>query len=214
MKRLLKEAIKKNYFPRKLKYIVERKIHDRDIAKWERCGKPIPPPHIVKQRTLKYYAEKFNLNLFVETGTYYGDMVEAMKDNFQQIYSIELSEKLYELAKIRFNAEKNIILIQGDSGTALRNLINKIEQPTLFWLDGHYSGGVTAKSDQNTPILQELSHIFNAKVLPHVVIIDDAYSFETDPSYPNINKLVDFIKSNRPNTNIEIKDNIIRILPK
>ena len=26
-------------------------------------------------------------------------MVEAMKDNFQQIYSIELSEKLYELAK-------------------------------------------------------------------------------------------------------------------
>ena len=57
MKRLLKEAIKKSYFPRKLKYIVESKIHDRDIAKWERCGKPIPPPHIVKQRILKYYAE-------------------------------------------------------------------------------------------------------------------------------------------------------------
>ena len=30
-------------------------------------------------------------------------MVEAMKDNFQQIYSIELSEKLYELAD--FNDE-------------------------------------------------------------------------------------------------------------
>ncbi len=47
------------------------------LAEWERQGRPVPPPHVVKQRVLRGYAERYHLNIFVETGTYRGDMVEA-----------------------------------------------------------------------------------------------------------------------------------------
>ena len=60
------------------------------IAKWEREGRQIPPPHIVKQRVLREYAKKYGLRILVETGTSTGDMVEAMKTDFDRIYSIEL----------------------------------------------------------------------------------------------------------------------------
>ena len=57
---------------------------------------------------------------------------------------------------------KNVELLHGDSGTELGNVMNKINQPALFWLDGHYSAGVTAKGDKDTPIYEELVCILNA----------------------------------------------------
>ena len=62
----------------------------------------IPPPHIVKQLVIREYACKYNLKIFVETGTLRGDMVYAMRPYFEQIYSIELSTRLYRQAKKRF----------------------------------------------------------------------------------------------------------------
>ena len=54
----------------------------KEIAKWEKGGKPLPPPHAVKQQTLQHYSERFGLKILVETGTYHGDMVEAMRELF------------------------------------------------------------------------------------------------------------------------------------
>jgi len=65
------------------------------LAEWERQGRPVPPPHVAKQRVLREYAERYHLKIFVETGTYRGDMVEAMKHLFHKIYSIELSDTLF-----------------------------------------------------------------------------------------------------------------------
>jgi len=56
-----------------------------------------------------------------------------------------------------------------------------------------------------------LSHIFNAADLAHEIIIDDINSYGTDPAYPNIDKLSSFIKTNKPDSNIEIYDDSIRI---
>ena len=42
-------------------------------------------------------------------------MVEEMKAFFDRIYSIELSEDLYQKAKKRFRGVKHINLIYGDS---------------------------------------------------------------------------------------------------
>ena len=186
----------------------------KEFVEWERKGKPIPPPHIVKQRTLQSYAERYDLKVLVETGTYYGDMVEAMKHVFDHIYSIELSKELFEKAKKRFKGLKHVELIHGDSGIEFRNLMDKINQPALFWLDGHYSGGVTAKGEKETPILEELQQILNAPDRGHVIIIDDARCFGTDPAYPTIEQLYTFIKSKRPNVNIFAQDDSIRITPR
>jgi len=84
--------------------------------KWEILGFPNPPPHYYKQQVFKSYAEKYNLKIFVETGTYLAEMIEAMKTSFDKIYSIEISHDLFNRAKKRFKSEKNIELVLGNSG--------------------------------------------------------------------------------------------------
>ena len=39
----------------------------------------------------------------------------------------------------------NIELVNGDSGFELGRIIDKINHATLFWLDGHFSGGETGR---------------------------------------------------------------------
>jgi hypothetical protein len=176
-------------------------------------GRPVPPPHLVKQRVLKTFSRRFKVKVLVETGTYYGDMVAAMMRTFDHIYTIELSEKLYEQARKRFAGEKKITLIHGDSGKELNSLLERIDQPALFWLDGHYSGGETARGDKDSPIYEELAHILNSPEKRHIVIIDDARCFGTDQAYPSIEEIAEFVKAKRPDSIIAVKDDIIRIIP-
>ena len=219
MKKIVIQVIRKTslYYPLRNWMIRMRQI--AELAKWEREGRQIPPPdlsHIVKQKVLREYAKKYGLRVLVETGTLLGDMVEAMKMDFNQIYSIELCEQLYERAKERFKGIRHIELIYGDSSIELRSIMGKLEQPALFWLDGHYSGGITSKGEKDTPIYEELNHIINFpdRYIGHVIIIDDAHLFGTNPSYPSIEELSEFIKSKRSNLDIVVQDDIIRITPK
>lgn len=206
--------ILKKLFIRTPKYSDLRTIRQRWLLKkWKRRGRPDPPLHIVKQRIIRQYAEKFGVRVLIETGTCYGDMVEAVKDYFSRIYSIELSNELYKIAKRRFAGDSRIKIIHGDSGIELGKLISSLDQPALFWLDGHYSGGVTAKSDKNTPIYEELTHIFSSSQKGHLIIIDDAMCFRALPHYPSIDELIGFINAKNPNVEIEVENNIIRIVP-
>lgn len=208
---LLKASIRKTPLYHPVRNWLRALKHARELRRWERCGKPVPPPHVVKQRTIRSFADRFGLQVLVETGTYYGDMVEAMKRRFKRIYSIELDTQLCERATKRFQRDRHVKIIQGDSGIELGKIVGQLDQPALFYLDGHYSGGTTAKGTGDTPIYEELAHIFNARERGHVIVIDDARCFGTDPAYPSIEKLREFIRSKRPDARIEIEDDSIRI---
>jgi hypothetical protein len=210
MKKVAMQIIKNT----QLYYFLHEWVTKEEISKWEKMGKPVPPPHSVKQRFLREYSKKYALRTLVETGTYLGDMVEAMQPYFDRIYSIELSKNLYKKASKRFKGIDNINLICGDSGIELKRIMNEINEPTLFWLDGHYSAGITARGEKDTPIYEELNHILSAKNKGHVIIIDDARCFGTESTYPTVEKLCDFIKSKRSNLNITVQDDSIRITPK
>jgi hypothetical protein len=213
MKKLLKSLLKMTpLYPPVRRWVIARR-QKRELMEWERRGRPVPPPHIVKQQTIREFAQRFDLKILVETGTYLGDMVDAMKKHFDRIYSIELSSELNEEARKRFAGNKNIELIHGDSGTELGKLIARIAQPALFWLDGHYSGGITALGEKETPIYEELTHIFSSPQSGHVVIIDDARCFGADPAYPSIEELTDFIRTKSPDASIEVANDGIRIIP-
>ena len=106
-----------------------------------------------------------------------------------------------------------IEIIHGDSGVELGKLLNRLDQPALFWLDGHYSAGVTAKGELDTPIFKELDHVFSTRHRGDVVIIDDARFFGTDPAYPTIEELCEFIEARKPGAKIEIEYDSIRITP-
>ena len=204
------EAIHSNFLYRMIKKICYKK----EYRKWTLSGKPIPPPHMVKQIIVKAYAAQFGINIFVETGTYLGEMVGAVKYNFKRIYSIELSHELYENARKKFSKHKHISIVNGDSAEVLPEILKYVKEPCLFWLDGHYSGGNTAKGKKETPIMEELKQICAHPVKNHLILIDDAREFTGQNDYPTIESLWTFIGARLPGYEFDVQDDIIRIYKK
>jgi hypothetical protein len=169
-------------------------------------------PHIQKQNIIVEYKNRFGLSILVETGTYLGEMIEAQKNNFVKTYSIELSEKLFKRAKKKFLSEKNIVLLQGDSGKRLAEVVAVLREPALFWLDGHYSGGMTALGDKECPVREELAAIFKSEH-KHIILIDDARMFNGTHDYPTIEEIKKIIENFDKKYSIEVKNDIIRLTP-
>lgn len=171
-------------------------------------------PHKIKENAIIEYYDKYHYNVLIETGTYLGEMVYSLRNKFKTIYTIELSMPLFKNAKKHFSEFESINFLQGDSGLVLEEVVNKLTEPAIFWLDGHYSEGITEKGKSETPILKELQSIF-ASPYSHVVLIDDARCFGNPefPDYPSIKELKDYINKLNAKSNFEIKNDIIRFLP-
>jgi hypothetical protein len=182
------------------------------IRAWEMAGRPLPPPDALKQRNLRRAAKAHRLRILVETGTFAGNMVEAMRRHFDRIHSIELSREYHVSAKGRFAAFPHIDLLFGDSGDVLRRVVENLDGPALFWLDGHYSGGISARGAKDTPIIEELDCIFPSR-FEHMVIIDDARLFGNDPAYPSIAEIREHVLSRDGRQRIVVVDDAIHISP-
>jgi len=107
----------------------------------------------------------------------------------------------------------NVELIHGDSGKELPKIVARLDAPALFWLDGHYSGGDTARGDTDTPVNEELRAIFQPGGLQHIVLIDDARCFGTQPGYPTIEQVRQLVATVRPGWQVEVAGDCIRIFP-
>lgn len=184
-----------------------------EVRDWEKKGRPSPPPHLIKQKIIKEYTRRFAIDTLIETGTYLGQMVSATKNTFKEIFSIELDNELFEKAKKKFARYPHIHIIHGDSGKILLEILASLKKPCLFWLDAHYSGGITAKGDVETPIKEELEAILRHSVRDHVILIDDANQLVGKNDYPTIKWIRDYVLKHRSGWSFEIKDNIIRIYP-
>jgi hypothetical protein len=186
--------------------------HQEQLNEWEKSGRTSPPPHIVKQMAIDEYQKKFNTKILVETGTYLGDMVEAQRDRFEKIYSVELSKKLFQRAVKRFKSYSHINILNGDSGIVLNKILPEISSPALFWLDGHYSEGITAKGVKECPVVEELQAILKSD-LYHIILIDDARLFNGTHDYPTLNEIRELIKKSNRHYSLTVKDDIIRLIP-
>jgi hypothetical protein len=123
-----------------------------------------------------------------------------------------LGYDLFIKAQERFRHNKNITIIHGDSGKVLPKILNDIFEPAIFWLDGHYSAGITAKGNKECPIFEELDAILDKKYKKynHVLLIDDARLFNGEGDYPSIEKLTRYIKIKNEKYQVEIQHDIIR----
>lgn len=212
-------AIQKRYFyrnifttlPQFLKNGIYSAVHSYRYSKWNSAGKPVPPPHAVKQDAIKEYGKKYNVKIFIETGTFLGDMLEAVQANFELLYSIEIVEFIHGLAQNRFKKTTKIKLILGDSSIKLKEVVQQLKAPALFWLDGHFSGGDTGFGETGCPIYAEIDTIF-ASPYKHIILIDDARCFIGAVGYPPLAEFEQVIKSKMPNASFEVKDDIIRIV--
>jgi len=143
------------------------------------------PSHYAKRDQILALARRHRLRTLVETGTYLGDMVWSLQDHFDRIYSIELDAALALRARQLFKRRQGIEIIAGDSAAVLPRVLSQLSGPALFWLDAHYSGGITAGADEPPPILEELRHVL-ANNGGHVVLIDDARLFDGTDGYPTL----------------------------
>ena len=200
----------KSFIPKIILGQREKRQIKKILENWENNGCPVPPPHVAKQITIAAYQQKYEYHTLIETGTYLGDMVEAQKTNFKKIFSIELGVDLFEKARKRFINNKNVIIVQGDSGKMLPKILKGLNEPAIFWLDGHYSEGITAKGDKDCPIFEEIDAIFNNNLLNHILLIDDARCFIGIGDYPSIDNLTEYIRSKNEKYQVEIKHDIIR----
>lgn len=176
------------------------------------CTGIAPPP--IKRKILMAYLQKYALNNFIETGTHLGDTLAYMAhDKHTQCTSIELADIYYQQAKDRFKTYSNVELLNGDSGALMPVVVCKLTKPGLFWLDGHYSGGVTAQGETDTPVSAELRAIFNSPCKAHVILIDDTRCFDGSNGYPHLDDLLKTVR-NESDYHAEVSADIIRLTPR
>ncbi len=128
--------------------------------------------------------------LAIETGTYLGDSTEVLSGFFEHVVSIEKDKKLANNAVNRFIGKENIKVHLGNSAEILGNIMLKNERPVLFWLDAHFSGGVTAGKDYPCPLLDELAIISKLREADNtIVLIDDARDLIGSGGWPTIDQV-------------------------
>ena len=163
-----------------------------------------PVPDFIKRKYLIGTLKNKN-SAWIETGTFVGKTTIFLSNNSQYVISLEPSEECYLRAKENTKYIKNILLINQNSEKGLKNaidiMVNKYDGDHIgFWLDGHYSGGITFKNQSICPLKEELEIIFNAinkGDLPYkniYIFIDDirlciGSSTKEEKSYPSLDYL-------------------------
>jgi hypothetical protein len=185
-----------------------RNTYQRELEDWESRGRPLPLPHLLKHRVVLECARQSGTHTLVETGTYWGTMVEAGRDAFTRIYSIELQKAFYCRAKRKFAPYPHVKVLHGDSAALLPGVLAELSERALFWLDAHYSGGMTAKGQVETPISKELDLIWPHPIKGHIILVDDARLFDGTHGYPTVSFLSE--RAALLGWSCEVKDDIIR----
>lgn len=180
------------------------------LRQWHRHHLP-PAPRSVKVARIRRFADRRARSSFVETGTFYGDMLAALAGDFERLCSIELDPGLGGRAARRFASDPRISIVIGDSAMMLEPLLRSLARPSVLWLDGHYSGILTARGASDTPILRELDAVFCGGTPHDVVLIDDARLFGTDGAYPTLAELERRLHAVRPGWIMRIEDDIVEM---
>jgi hypothetical protein len=178
-----------------------------------RHGFLMPLPPFIKRAIILRYALDYHCKTLVETGTQYGDTPWLFRSIFETIYTIELSPTLAAMVRARFRNFPHVNVVEGDSGLKLAELLPNLQSKTIFWLDGHYSAGLTARGSTDCPIYAELQSIASLCKVPFVVLIDDARCFGHDKDYPSLQELGDFVREVLPGYRMGVNNDIIYLIP-
>ena len=117
---------------------------------------------------------------FIETGTANGEGIAvALEAGFEKVISIEVNPDVYVKACQRFMDDDRVLLVMGDSGVHLPQVISNLEEQATFWLDSHWSTGECdlGPSVNKCPILHDLRAIAGHAIKNHIILVDDIRYF-------------------------------------
>jgi hypothetical protein len=177
------------------------------MGDWKSSQYAMPAPQEVKWAVLRRYGGP--ADTWVETGTYLGDTTDFLASTAKHVYSIEPAPELVTRARHRFQDNARVTIVAGLSEDTLGPILDELAGPVSFWLDGHYSAGITHRGPEDTPIRAELTVIEEhlPRLGPVTVLVDDVRLF--DPripefsSYPPRAWLVSWAERNHLVWNIE-----------
>lgn len=182
------------------------------------------PYGFLKPSLLRSLKSAFQIDEFIETGTYLGDTAFVAASIFPKVHTIELSFDLYEKALARFSPYTHMKVYQGDSGDILPYVLENVSGKALFYLDGHFTPG-TAKGIENTPLLRELGAIRDAELADALILIDDIRFFQPSlrpnklkplalEDYPNLSQIVATLLQINPDYQICFLGDALLAFPK
>jgi hypothetical protein len=129
---------------------------------------------------------------FIEAGTYLGETIAFFAPHAKRIVSVEIDERLHEMAQRRFDGTPNVELVRGDALERVPPLVAGLAEPPLVWLDGHFSRGVTGSGEIAEPgpeILDELGKL--GVPAGTTLVVDDLRLFGREPTFPSLPRLVE-----------------------
>lgn len=153
---------------------------------------------IFHYKNIKNYLDN-NYKIAVETGTCLGYSTDILIKHFKKVHTIELDKKLYDMATKKFKDNNNVYCHHGDSKEVLKQIIPLLNQPTVFYLDAHWSGdnttdwehsawkgydkptaycGKSPTPENQVPLLEELEIINSMFKYDCIIYIDDADKFD------------------------------------
>ena len=197
------KSIIKKLLPKKLRKILVELLQ---MQQWRARGYLENAPQLVKQNLfVKYGVPQAQ---WVETGTFLGETTDFLSNSYSFVYSVEPEKELYKNAMKKF-LNQNVELFNGVSEDVMPSLLLRLKGDINFWLDGHYSAGVTFKGNKNCPVEEELIAIKNnlLNFTKVSILIDDVRCFLPTNTiysdYPSIDFLVDWARVNNFNWRVE-----------
>jgi len=165
---------------------------------WKLQGRPAPDNHVYKKRRIKRLAQEHHCDTFIETGTFYGQMVNFARSVFRKVISVEIYPPFHRDNAAQFARDPDVHILLGDSGKNLPEAITLASGRILFWLDGHYSGAGTGIGEKVSPIIEELRLIAKAGRKDDCIVIDDKRLFTGSDGYPTLDEAIVELKAINP----------------
>jgi|TARA_B100002019_G_scaffold293350_1_gene320334 hypothetical protein len=164
----------------------------------------------------EYVDDPNEFKIFVETGTAYGQTLQQIQPYFEKIFTVEISQKLWEWLHPQIRQFENVEHVLGDSLVEIPKFLKTLDEndKVFFWLDAHWSQGLSDKNHLDVPLIEECVIIDEQyKSDTAIVAIDDVRMFETNINEDWSSITIDAVKSSFKNFDIlvskEIEDRLI-----
>jgi hypothetical protein len=183
-----------------LKILHSHKVEDLvELSVFTESGIVYPVPTAIRRKIFKKWGQ--TPSIWIETGTFRGDSAEFLSQIGTRVITIEPSESLYRDAVDRFRNNERVNVRHGISELELPRILDELSDGELkslsFWLDGHYSKGITFQGPQDCPLLDELNAIdkYFDKIERISILIDDVRNIDpSNPEYATYPTLSEIVK--------------------